>query len=160
MSPQPVSSSAPQLGHALAESLAKDRYELIVVNVACPDMVAHTGNISATVEAIAIVDAEIGKIVDTVLSKKGVAIITADHGNAEEVTNLQTGKMDKEHSTNPVPFLIIAHTYKGQAGPTGDPPDGDLSLMHPVGVLADVAPTMLKILGVEKPKEMTGRALI
>jgi len=86
--------------------------------------------------------------------------MTADHGNAEETINLQTGEIDKEHTTNPVPLLIIGKDFQGQAGPAGDPPEGDLSLMHPVGVLADIAPTVLKLMGVEKPAEMTGVPLI
>ena len=87
-------------------------------------------------------------------------LVTADHGNGEEVSNLETGKMDKEHSTNPVPLLIIGNEYHGQAGPGGDPPQGDLSLMQPVGMLADVAPTVLRILKIDQPPEMTGRPLI
>jgi len=166
--PSPKVSSYDQAPEMSASSIAKeiikvidaDKYDVIILNFANADMVGHTGDLKATIKACEVIDKHLGKIAEYILAKDGVLLVTADHGNAEEVTNLQTGKMDKEHSTNPVPFLIIAHTYKGQAGPTGDPPDGDLSLMHPVGVLADVAPTMLKILGVEKPKEMTGRALI
>ncbi len=86
--------------------------------------------------------------------------ITADHGNAEEVTNLQTGEIDKEHSTNPVPFFIVGNQYRGQAGLAGDPPEGDLSLMSPVGILADIAPTILKVMKIEQPPEMNGRPLI
>ena len=106
------------------------------------------------------IDKDLGKIVEYTLAHDGMVLVTADHGNGEEVKNLQTGAIDKEHSTNPVPFLIIGNEYKGQAGPAGDPPDRDLSLLHPVGVLADVAPTVLKLLNIEQPKEMTGRALI
>ena len=74
--------------------------------------------------------------------------------------NLQTKERNKEHSTNPVPFLIIATKYRGQAGPGGDSPDGDLSLMNPVGMLADVAPTILSILEIPQPPEMSGRSLL
>jgi 2,3-bisphosphoglycerate-independent phosphoglycerate mutase len=95
-----------------------------------------------------------------VLAKGGVMLVTADHGNAEVTVNLQTAEKDKEHSTNPVPLLIVGAEYKGQAGPAGDAPDGDLSLMQPVGILADVAPTVLKILELPQPESMTGRALI
>jgi len=123
-------------------------------------MVGHTGSMRATVKSVETVDKGLGKIADYVLAKNGVLLITADHGNAEEVVNLQTGEKDKEHSNNPVPFLIIGKEFKGQAGPAGDPPEGDLSLISPVGVLADVAPTMLKLMGIDQPEEMTGRALI
>ena len=74
--------------------------------------------------------------------------------------SLQTGAIDKEHSTNPVPFVVIGKDYMGQAGPAGDAPEGDLSLMHPVGVLADVAPTILKLMGLEQPEEMSGQPLV
>jgi len=137
-----------------------DLYDVIILNFANADMVGHTGDLAATIAGVEATDKALGIIADHVLSKDGLLLITADHGNAEEVINLETGDMDKEHSTNPVPFYIIGNEYRGKAGPAGDPPEGDLSLMHPVGMLADVAPTMLKLLGVEQPPEMTGRALM
>jgi 2,3-bisphosphoglycerate-independent phosphoglycerate mutase len=123
-------------------------------------MVGHTGNLQATIKACEVVDKSLGEIVTHALAKNGVVVITGDHGNAEEVINLQTGAMDKEHSTNPVPLFIIGKDFMGQAGPSGDPIDGDLSLLPPVGVLGDVAPTVLKLMGIDQPKEMTGQALI
>ena len=78
-------------------------YDVILMNFANPDMVAHTGNLQATIKAVEVVDECVGKIVDAVLEEDGVVLITADHGNAEEVLNLQTHEIDKEHSTNPVP---------------------------------------------------------
>lgn len=144
----------------VAQAIDKDAYDVVMLNVANADMVAHTGNFEASVAAMEAVDKALGIIADHTLAKDGVLVITADHGNGEEVENLQTGEKDKEHSTNPVPLIIVGNAYHGQAGPVGDPPDGDLSLMHPVGVLADVAPTVLKILEIEKPEEMSGRALI
>ena len=87
-------------------------------------------------------------------------IITADHGNAEEMTNIHTKATDKTHSTNKVPFLVISNKFRGQAGLGGDPPNGDLSLINPVGMLADVAPTVLNILKIKQPPDMTGRALM
>jgi 2,3-bisphosphoglycerate-independent phosphoglycerate mutase len=123
-------------------------------------MVGHTGDFPATVRGCEIVDQCLGTIAEHVRAKGGVLLITADHGNAEELVNIKTGVRDKEHSTNPVPFLIVGEMYKGQAGPAGDAPEGDLSLIRPVGVLADVAPTMLKIMGIPIPEDMTGRPLI
>ncbi len=143
-----------------AKAIDSQKYDLIVMNFASPDMVGHTGNIEATILACEATDKCLGEIVKHTLANKGVVVVTADHGNAEEVLNLQTGEIDKEHSTNPVPLLIIGKDFLGQAGPSGDPPEGDLSLMPPVGVLADVAPTVLKLMGLEQPPEMTGRALI
>ncbi len=137
-----------------------EEYDCIFLNFANPDMVGHTGNLKATIEAIEIVDECLQKIADHTLAKNGVLVVTADHGNAEEVTNVQTGAMDKEHSTNPVPLIIIGNQYRGLAGPAGDPPNGDLSLMPPVGMLSDVAPTILRLLEIEQPPEMTGRPLV
>lgn len=137
-----------------------EEYDCIFLNFANPDMVGHTGDLAETIKAVEVVDECLQKIYDHVLAKNGVLVITADHGNAEEVTNVQTGVMDKEHSTNPVPLIIVGKEYRGLAGPAGDPPNGDLSLMPPVGMLADVAPTVLKLLGIEQPQEMTGRPLI
>ncbi len=136
------------------------KYDVILLNFANADMVGHTGDLKATIKGCETVDSALGMIADHVLAHKGVLVITADHGNAEELMNLQTNERDKEHSTNPVPLIIIGEEYRGQAGPSGDPPDGDLSLLPPVGMLADVAPTVLSILGIKKPKEMTGRTLI
>ncbi len=152
--------SAKKIAKKVVEVVEKDVYDAIFVNFANGDMVGHTGNVEATIIAAQTVDACIGRIVEATLARGGVALLTADHGNAENKINLQTGEKDKEHSTNPVPFLIMGKQWEGQAGPAGDPPEGDLSLLSPVGLLADVAPTMLKIMGLDQPKEMTGRSLI
>lgn len=149
---------------AIADRVVKEveggKYDFMVLNFANPDMVGHTGNIKATVEGMEFVDEQVGKIVEAVVAKGGVALLTADHGNAEEMTNLQTGKIDKEHSTNPVPFLIIGTAYEGQANPQIEAVGGDLALIPPVGTLSDVAPTVIKIMGLRKPKEMTGVPLV
>lgn len=166
--PSPKVSSYDQAPEMSAAEIAKDvlkqidsrAYDVIMLNFANADMVAHTGNTEATIRGCEAVDKALGQIAEHVLAQSGVLLITADHGNAEEVINLQTGAMDKEHSTNPVPFLIIGAAYRGQTGPAGDPPDGDLSLLPPVGMLADVAPTVLKILEIPQPPEMTGRPLV
>ncbi len=142
------------------KAIEKETYDVIFLNFANADMVAHTGNMSATVKGIETIDKALGDIADHVLSKEGLLLITADHGNGEEVKNVETGEKDKEHSTNPVPFYVIGNEYRGKAGPAGDPPEGDLSLMHPVGMLADVAPTILALLGVDQPEEMSGRSLM
>lgn len=144
----------------ILKALHKDYYDFVVANFANADMVGHTGNLAATITSVEVIDKCLGQIVDYTLSLGGVVLVTADHGNAEEVENLQTGEIDKEHSTNAVPFLIIGKDFEGMAGPSGDPPEGDLSLLPPVGVLADVAPTTLKLLGLKTPPEMTGRPLI
>ncbi|MFA5946909.1 MAG: 2,3-bisphosphoglycerate-independent phosphoglycerate mutase [Patescibacteria group bacterium] len=140
--------------------IERGNYDVIIGNFANPDMVGHTGNLEATIKAVEAVDACVGRLVETILKHDGVLLITADHGNAEEVLNLQTHAMDKEHSTNPVPFFIIGNQFEGKQSIAGDVPNGDLSLMPPVGMLADVAPTMLAILGIPQPPDMTGTPLL
>jgi 2,3-bisphosphoglycerate-independent phosphoglycerate mutase len=99
-------------------------------------------------------------VVKSVLEKDGVLMVTADHGNAETMFNMQTGMIDKEHSSNPVPFVIVGRQFEGRSVGFSDVPGGDLSLVQPQGILSDVAPTILKIMGIEKPDQMTGRSLI
>jgi 2,3-bisphosphoglycerate-independent phosphoglycerate mutase len=142
------------------QEIAKSHYDFIALNFANPDMVGHTGNESATIIACETVDKALGKIVDAALAVGGVVVITADHGNAEEVKNLTTGEIDKEHSTNPVPFIVVGKQFEGLKAPSGDVIGGDLSLTPPVGMLADVAPTILKIMEIPIPDEMTGRPLV
>jgi len=123
-----------------------DRFKLAVINIACPDMVAHTGKIDKAIEAILASDTALGKLVNLSKETGSYLIITADHGNAEELLNLKTGQVDTEHSTNPVP-LIIFH-----------PQDNQFKLAN--GKLGDIAPTILNLLEIAPPQEMTGNNLI
>ena len=152
--------SAAGVAKEAVKAIDKGGYDFVVLNFANPDMVGHSGDVKATIKGCEAADKSLGEVVEHTLAKGGVVVITADHGNAEEVMNLQTGEIDKEHSTNPVPLIIIGKDFQGQAGPAGDPPEGDMSLMHPVGVLADVAPTVLNLMGIEIPPEMTGSPLM
>jgi len=152
--------SAFAIADRVVKEVAAGSYDFIVMNFANPDMVGHTGNYEATIKACEAVDKAIGMIVDATLAVGGATLITADHGNAEEVKNLVTGDMDKEHSTNPVPFIIVSKELEGIRAPSGDVIGGDLSLNTPVGMLADVAPTAIKLLGLEQPPLMTGQSLI
>lgn len=152
--------SAYKITDRLVKEIKNDRYDFLVANFANPDMVAHTGNFEATVKACEIVDACLGKIVEATLRMQGVVFLTADHGNAEEVKNIQTGGMDKEHSTNPVPFLVIGEKFRGVPAASGQVIEGDLSLVSPIGMLADVTPTILSVLGITQPEEMTGQSLL
>lgn len=140
--------SAEIITDVLCRSLENDGYEFACVNYANPDMVAHTGDMEATAIAIRTVDREIARLAKVVQKMGGQLVITADHGNAEELINLETGEVDTEHSTNPVPLIIISENC----------PKKIISL-HQGGKLADVAPTILKMMGIKKPKEMTGKAL-
>ncbi len=152
--------SAPTLTERLVKEIAGGQYDFIVANYANPDMVGHTGNYEATLKANQAIDACLGQIVEAALAVGGAVVITADHGNAEEVKNLVTGDIDKEHSTNPVPFIVVHKDLEGIRAPTGDVIGGDLSLNPPVGMLADVAPTLLHMLGLTPPPDMTGQVLI
>ncbi len=152
--------STKEITDRLLKEMKTNNYDVMMVNFASPDMLAHTGDLAATIKSIETVDTCVGRLVEAVLEADGVLCITADHGNAEEVQNLQTQAIDKEHSTNPVPFWIVGKQFEGRASIAGDVPNGDLSLMPPVGMLADVAPTFLAILGIPKPDEMTGTSLL
>lgn len=156
---QPEMSAYPLTDRILKE-VRLGNYDVMIVNFANPDMVAHTGNFEATVQAIEVVDECLGRIVKEVLKQDGLLMITADHGNAEEVKNIQTGGIDKEHSTNPVPLWVVANRLEGKSGVTGDIPSKDLSRVPPVGMLSDIAPTFLTLLGIDVPPDMTGSVLV
>jgi len=142
------------------KAITENKYDFIVINFANPDIVAHTGNLKATIKACEICDKCLGKIVNATIAKNGVVAITADHGNAEELQNIKTQDVDKEHSTNPVPFIIVGKEWEGKNVGLPDSLGSDLSLVTPSGILSDVAPTILKIMGIKKPSEMTGTSLI
>ena len=150
--------SAPEVTARIIKEVEADKFDFIVVNYANPDMVGHTGNLQATISAIETLDDLIGQVVRLVVGRGGVVLITADHGNAEGIYNLQNGEIDKEHSTAPVPFLIIGEQFKDKVAQGAA--SNDLSQLTPSGVMADVAPTILKIMGLKRPDEMTGRSLI
>ncbi len=135
--------SAFEVTDKLVEAIKTGKYDVIILNFANCDMVGHTGVFEAAVEAVQAVDKCVGEVVDAVLQMDGTAIITADHGNADKMID-EDGKPFTAHTTNPVPFCVIGYDCKLREG----------------GVLADIAPTMLKILGLEQPKEMTGKSLI
>jgi len=152
--------SAYQITDRILKEIRENKYDFIVLNYAGPDMVGHTGNLEATIKSCEVTDECIGKLAEAVLARGGVLAITADHGNAEELLNLQTGAIDKEHSTNTVPFIVVSKDLEGKSLGLPEGIGADLSLVSPSGVLADVAPTILKIMGLPQPEEMTGRPLI
>ncbi|MEP7103392.1 MAG: 2,3-bisphosphoglycerate-independent phosphoglycerate mutase [Candidatus Dojkabacteria bacterium] len=130
----------------LVDKIEKEDFDFILVNFAGPDMVAHTGVIPPAVKAMEVCDQCVGRIVEATLKRDGVVVISSDHGNCEEMIDLQTGEADTKHSTNPVPFILIKN--------------GLVSRELPVGGLSDIAPTILGIMGMEIPAEMTGRDLL
>ena len=136
--------STPFLVDSFCQAFAADSHALGVINIACPDMVAHTGNIDKTIQAVKAADAGLAKLVELAKQTDAYLLVTGDHGNAEELTNRQGG-MDTEHSLFPVPLILFAK----------EKPAGQLEN----GVLADIAPTILSLLEIEKPAEMTGKNL-
>lgn len=149
--------AAAEITKKVLNALASKKYQFILINFANADMVAHTGDLAATIESLEFLDRCLGQIIELSLHQGGITMITADHGNAEEVIKLKTGKIDKEHSTNPVPFVLIGKQWQGQ--PTVKSLS-ELYLLTPVGVLADIAPTILKLFHIDKPPQMTGQPLV
>ncbi|MFH1610289.1 MAG: 2,3-bisphosphoglycerate-independent phosphoglycerate mutase [Patescibacteria group bacterium] len=149
--------SAIEIKNTVIKKINEEVYDLIIINFANSDMVGHTGNMKAAINAVETVDKCLGEISTAVLEKNGVMVVTSDHGNAEELINPNSGEIIKEHSTNPVPLMVLGKNFQNM-----DPSEGevDLGVLTPSGVLADIAPTVLKIMGVEKPEEMTGQSLV
>lgn len=152
--------SVAEIADKMVKAIESGSFHFIVANFANADMVGHTGNEEATIKACEAIDRALGKVSDAVLSHGGAMVITADHGNAEQVRNLVTAEMDKEHSTNPVPCVIIASDLEGVRANGVDMSGGDLAYSTPVGMLADIAPTVCKLLGIDPPPDMTGQSLI
>lgn len=152
--------SAVEITKKLTQYINEDKYDFILVNYANCDMVGHTGNIKAAIKAIECIDECLKEVIGAILKQNGLAMIIADHGNADVMFDMQMGRMDKEHTTNPVPFILIGNDYVGRNFGWGDVPNNDLSLTRPHGILSDIAPTILKILNIEKPEEMTSKSLI
>ena len=137
--------SAYELTDATLKRLESHDDDFILINYANPDMVGHTGSLEAAIKAVQTVDECATKLVEAVRAKGGAAIVTADHGNCERMVEEMTGKAHTYHTTNPVSLFVIGDGY---------------FKLRPRGILADVAPTVLDLLGVEQPEEMTGRTLI
>jgi 2,3-bisphosphoglycerate-independent phosphoglycerate mutase len=146
--------SAREVTDRAIKEINRATYGLVVINYANPDMVGHTGNIPAIVKAVETVDAQLDRLAAAVLGVNGLLIITADHGNAEEKLNLTTGFINKEHTANPVPLVLIGAAWQGRGRSSPD-----LSTVTPSGILADVAPTILDLVSLPKPPDMTGRSL-
>lgn len=138
--------SAPEVGMDLVEAIKSDKYDVIVINFANPDMVGHTGVIPAAVKAVEKVDELVGKAVQAVKDVDGVLFICADHGNAEKMIDYETGAPHTAHTTNPVPFILVNYD--------------DSYTLRDGGSLCDIAPTLIQIMGLNQPAEMTGKSLL
>ena len=136
--------SAYEVTEKLINAIKEDKYDSIILNYANPDMVGHTGSLEAAIKAIEAIDECVGKVIEIAKEKKAVILITADHGNAEQMIDYKTGEPHTAHTTNPVPLILF----------------GMDNVTLKSGKLADLAPTMLDIMGLEKPEEMTGESLI
>ena len=138
--------SAYEVCDKLVEAIRSDKYDVVIINFANPDMVGHTGVETAAIKAIEAVDECVGKAVDALKEVGGQMFICADHGNAEQLIDEGTGEPFTAHTTNPVPFILVNAdpSYKLREG----------------GCLADIAPTLIEMMGMEQPKEMTGKSLI
>jgi 2,3-bisphosphoglycerate-independent phosphoglycerate mutase len=139
--------SSIELTYEILSNLKQDKYDFTCLNFAAPDMIGHTGNLKAAIECCEVVDKQLGKIVDAYLGVNGVVLVTADHGNIEQMINPKTGEPDTEHTTNPVPFIIIGK-------------EAAKIKLEKDGVLADIAPTILDLLGIPKTKLMNRKSLI
>ncbi|SDS10351.1 2,3-bisphosphoglycerate-independent phosphoglycerate mutase [Pseudomonas granadensis] len=137
--------SAPEVTDRIVDAIENQRYDVIVVNYANGDMVGHSGVFDAAVKAVECLDTCVGRIVEALEKVGGEALITADHGNVEQMADESTGQAHTAHTTEPVPFIYVGKR--------------DLKVREG-GVLADVAPTMLMLLGLEKPAEMTGTSIL
>ena len=136
--------SAPEVTEKVLEAINSKKYDAIILNYANPDMVGHTGNLDAAIKAIEEIDKDVGRVVEAIRANEGVLLITADHGNSEQMVDYTTGEPQTSHTTNPVPLILV----------------GMENAKIKSGKLADLAPTMLDIMGLEKPAEMTGESII
>lgn len=136
--------SAPELTEKAVQAIRSGTYDLIVLNYANPDMVGHTGSLAATIKAVETVDTGLGRIVEAIRATGGALLVTADHGNCELMRDPETGGPHTAHTTNPVPVVLLG--------------GGDVTLSE--GRLADIAPTLLELMDLRKPAEMTGVSLI
>ncbi len=137
--------SAYELTDKVVAHIESEKPDFVLVNFANPDMVGHTGSIEAAIKAVETVDACVGKVVAAIEAQGGSALVTADHGNCERMVEILTGEPHTYHTTNPVNCLAVSNNYM---------------LLRPRGILADVAPTVLDLLGIDQPAEMTGESLL
>lgn len=145
-----------EVADRVVEALQEGVYDFILVNFAASDIIAHSGNFKAAQVAIEVIDRELNRILQTIQVTGSVLVITADHGNLEQMLNPFTGEPETKHNPNPVPVYIVGNQYVQQKAPeTARAREKEI-----VGILSDVAPTVLDIMGIPKPQEMTGESLV
>lgn len=148
--------SCAKIANRVLEELEKNKQDFYVINFANADMVGHSGNYKAILKALEAVDCCVGEIVKKVLEIGGAVIITADHGNAEETINSQSGKKDTEHNIYPAPFILIMESLKNKK----ETASFKKAIIQPIGALCDVAPTILDLMNIHQPADMTGISLL
>ncbi len=146
---------ASEITNRLIQALENQAFDFILANYSNPDTMGHTGNYDAAVEAVKTIDREIGRIVQAGLDTDSIVIITSDHGNIEEISNPFTGEPETQHDLSPVPFYLVAKEFKGRKFK-----DWEIAERMASGSLSDVAPTVLELMQIPKPPEMTGRSLL
>lgn len=146
---------APPITDRAIEAITNGSFDFILINYANPDTMGHTGNFEAGMKAAEIINEEIGKIMKAGLAQNAIVIITSDHGNLEEMLNPITGVLETQHDSNPVPFYLVAPEFKNRKFINWDNFSGETT-----GVLSDVAPTILELMGIAKPSEMNGESLL
>jgi 2,3-bisphosphoglycerate-independent phosphoglycerate mutase len=150
--------SSEKLTDVLTKQISSSDFNFFVANFANTDMVGHTGNLKAAILAVEFLDSCFKKIMNACLLCDAALFLTADHGNVEQMINLKTGDIDKDHTTNPVPFLMVLNEFKFRQ--SRDLSYVNLAGLVPEGVICDVAPTVLDLFGIDKPAEMTGVSLL
>ncbi|TRZ64347.1 MAG: 2,3-bisphosphoglycerate-independent phosphoglycerate mutase [Spirochaetia bacterium] len=147
---------AAEIASRAVESIMEDAFDFVLLNFANPDIIAHTGNYDACVKAVKTIDEQIGKIIKTVLETDATLIITSDHGNMEKVVDEKTGNIETKHNASPVPIYLVAKKFMR--------PRTEEEILRSkkenIGILADVAPTILELMNIPQPAEMTGQSLL
>jgi len=147
---------AVEISKKVTDYLNRDQYDFYVINFANPDVLAHTGDLEATIRGIETIDGALKPLAEAVLSKNGIMIITADHGNAESMVYESSGEKKSRHEESPVPFYLIREQFQRDR----EIEEMEKSFSQVNGILSDVAPTILELMEIPKPKEMTGESLL
>ena len=148
-----------RISRELIKATQGEKYDFLIASIPTLNLVATSGDFKTVKKVVEKLDSHLRKIVNLVLTKKGLIIISSACGNAERLKNMATDLVDKDITNNPVPVLIISEEYKGKTIGFREPLNNDLSLLAPAGDLGDVGPTILSIMGLAKPEEMTGISL-
>lgn len=146
----------PDITERVIRALNENSYDFYIINLANPDVLSHLGSFETTIKGVEAIDKAVGQLAEAVLEKDGIMVITSDHGNAEALLYKSSGEKETRHDDNPVPFYVIAKEFEHRRSDS----DIESTMKQSSGLLADVAPTILELMGIEKPAEMTGESLL